>query len=157
MRCICFYYYQYSNVHLRFPGPILSFLTPSLSPSKALPSLQKASTSNPRPSFFNCMKRDVTTALFCPTTFHKKKTIVYYLNLKNMGLCLFMKDSLSNGFKSKCFTCILQCNPDRSLEWGQRSRSHWILAPWRWLWPRASSADMTAECASRHWTGRQFD
>ena len=41
-----------NNVHLRFPGPILFYLTPLFHLTKHSPSLRLASSSNPRPSFF---------------------------------------------------------------------------------------------------------
>ena len=75
---------QYSNVHLRFPGPILSYLTPLFLITKHSPSLRLASRSNPCPLFSNCMRRDVTYVSFCLTTFHKKKQL--YTTQSNQDL-----------------------------------------------------------------------
>ena len=47
--------------------------------SRHSPSLQKASRSNPHPTFLNCMQSDVMSVSFCLLTF-RKKTIVYYWN-----------------------------------------------------------------------------
>ena len=43
--------------------------------TKYSPSLQKAYLSNPRPTFSNCMKNNVTLMSFCLTTFCKKKQL----------------------------------------------------------------------------------
>ena len=65
------------NVHLRFPGLILSYLTPFLSANKTLPLTLESFPSNPHPSFSHYMRNDITSVWLCLTTFCKK-TIVYY-------------------------------------------------------------------------------
>ena len=77
--CICFMYCKYCDVHIRFPGLILAFLTLGL-PAKGPPSFpRESSRSNPCPHFSNCTQNDVTTVHFCWTSFCKK-TIVYDLH-----------------------------------------------------------------------------
>ena len=56
---------------------ILSYFPPLFRLTTHSPSLQKASRSNPCPTFSNCTQNDVTSVLFCLTNF-RKNTIVYY-------------------------------------------------------------------------------
>ena len=52
-------------------------ISPLFRLTKHSPSLQKASRSNPCPTFSNCTQNDVTSVPFCLTNF-RKYTIVYY-------------------------------------------------------------------------------
>ena len=54
--------------------------------TKHSPSPQKASRSSPHPTFSDWMKRDVTLASFCLTTFCKKKQ--FYTTMTNVKLTL---------------------------------------------------------------------
>ena len=83
--CVCFYYQKYSNVHLRFPGPILSFFPLLFRPTKHSPSLLKASRSKPRPLFSNCIQNDITLARHCLTSFRKKSNCIL-LNSCNINI-----------------------------------------------------------------------
>ena len=53
----------------------LSYLPPLFQLTKHSPSLQKASHSNPRPIFSNCMQNDVTLVPFLPDDFLQKKQL----------------------------------------------------------------------------------
>ena len=57
---------------LHFPGPILFIFHPLFQLTTHSPSLQKASCSNACLTFSNCIQNDVTSVLFCQTTFRKK-------------------------------------------------------------------------------------
>ena len=66
-------YSKYSNVHLCFPGLILSYFPLLFWLTKHSPSLRKTSRSNPRPIFSNCMRNNVTSVHHCLTSFIKKQ------------------------------------------------------------------------------------
>ena len=70
---VFFYNQKYSNVHLCFPGPILTYFPPLFQLTKHSPSLRKASRSNPYPSFSNCRRNDVTQVRRCLTSFRQKQ------------------------------------------------------------------------------------
>ena len=98
--------------------------------AKHSPSLWRASCSNPRPYFSNCLQNDVMSVHRCLTTF-RKKTIVYYCLIArystNKSTCfsnLFLSHQLyirhSSGHSCLCFCLILQWVTSKEknfLEW----------------------------------------
>ena len=80
----------------------VSYFPPLFRLTMHSPSLQKASCSNPRPTFSNCVQSDVTSVLFCLMTFCKKNNILL------RGFRIFQRKCLCwilniNG----CFACFL--------------------------------------------------
>ena len=60
--------------------------------TKHSPSLRKASCSNPRPIFSNCMQNDITLVRHCLTSFRKKNNCILLSN--NINSFLFFSDHL---------------------------------------------------------------
>ena len=65
-----FAHWKYHNFHLRFQDWYFPPPPPALSANNS-PLLQKASRSNPRPHFLNCIQNDVTLVCRCWNSFRK--------------------------------------------------------------------------------------
>ena len=115
---------NYSNVHLDFPGLILSYFPPLSRLTKHSPSLRKASRRNLRPIFSNCMQNDVTSVRHCLTSFMQKKT-VYYLKVEKEShrweqITIFDVEL----FPDCCFSGPVFASSWRSMSQTEKSNSH---------------------------------
>ena len=75
-------------------------------------SLRKASHSNPRPTFFNCMKSDIPSVSFCLTTFRKKTNCILLWLIKDcftgirVSVILTMERASWNGSMAGCMSGV---------------------------------------------------